>query len=131
MAFSASQPSDLGPVSSATPIQFPKVRFNHGDGYNATSSVFTAPVSGIYWLSASVKPYPGSGAEIKIRKYGTNLVACSGVDPSTATCVITEYLVQGESVHVVLETALGGHIRCFDNIPFCVFSGHLVQPMMP
>ena len=39
------------------PILFRNVHQNHGDCYNVGTGLFTAPQTGLYWISASVKSH--------------------------------------------------------------------------
>ena len=43
---------DYGPSAEDMVIPFPNVQFTFGGGYDAVSSIFTAPVEGIYFISA-------------------------------------------------------------------------------
>ena len=123
VAFSASRTDDLGPVSGPTIIQFPVVSLNHGDGYNSTSSMFTAPVSGVYWVYMTVLPPSNKAADVKIRTNSNNgsvVVSCFG-NMSSVTCGRSVYLAKGDIVYVQLWHNHGAHLYCHSDA-FCVFS---------
>lgn len=49
-------------LSSGSTLVLPTVLNNHGHAYDASSGLFTAPVSGTYFLMASTQSSPGAGS---------------------------------------------------------------------
>ncbi|KAM6959079.1 complement C1q-like protein 4 [Aplochiton taeniatus] len=113
-AFSVALTNDrwcLGPFRDDRPVVYKHVFINLGEGYNATTGVFTTPRSGVYSLALTV--YSDSGAP------GNSLDACASLkvngrqvagptdrnmqdQEDSGTVVLAIQLQAGDQVSVVL-----------------------------
>ena len=123
VAFSVARSSFFGPVHQNTVIKFDVTRLNVGAGYNTHHSGFTAPRSGVYWLSVSL--YSNNHPEIDLTVNGGR-VASAVATASTASTSLSVNLNRGDVVQVKLTNKHGGAVHCY--FPeLCVFSGYLIS----
>ncbi|XP_060600013.1 uncharacterized protein LOC132753552 [Ruditapes philippinarum] len=55
VAFTAYLDHPLGGLNPWTTIKFNRIITNHGNGYNTFTGIFTAPVSGIYYITYTIE----------------------------------------------------------------------------
>ncbi|XP_060560666.1 complement C1q and tumor necrosis factor-related protein 9B-like [Ruditapes philippinarum] len=77
-----------------TPVKFPNVLLNIGDGYDKSTGIFTAPVTGLYFFSAH------------ICNYDKGYMIISFIHEGTAVATTTEYENSGESCSSVSAPAM-------------------------
>ena len=93
-------------MPSGTPIVFPTVVLNDGNGYNATSGVFTAPISGVYTFTSHVCNGKTKYMVMAIMKGSDQLARSSVYDDSGSTCGSVDTIVRlqaGNAVNVVAK----------------------------
>ncbi|XP_068574390.1 complement C1q-like protein 2 [Cebidichthys violaceus] len=133
VAFSAtlreSGSGDIGPFTTNTPLKYQKVFSNTGNGYNPSTGIFTARVSGTYFFRFSMfnnlSPTPNS--VVSLMKNGERLVSVwdtSGTDSNdmgSNAAVIPLHV--GDSVYVELLA----NRRVFDDgMNYNTFTGFLL-----
>ena len=52
--------------SGSNPVNFDDLTVNDGNSFNLTTSILTAPWSGLYWLHMSVGLEPGTTADVRL-----------------------------------------------------------------
>ena len=108
---------------------------NLGNGYNATTSTFTAPVNGVYYISASAREYT-TAAEISLFQVHFSdgiqerLGYAAASTPNTMSVASTLFLEKGDEVRVTLETFYDAHIFCHSGTPECFFHGYLIYSIV-
>ncbi|XP_062376130.1 uncharacterized protein LOC134064278 [Sardina pilchardus] len=135
VSFSASVQSSggghTGPFSAETTVIFRHVFTNIGNGYNASTGVFTAPVRGVYHFVLFLHGYGHQSGPVaaSLRKNGDNVVSpysrqtSGSMTPSNGASLLLEV---GDVVYV----NLWANAWFFDNINHhTTFSGHLLFPM--
>ena len=80
-------------------IQFPEVRLNIGEAYNASTGVFTCPYTGVYNFFYSVMSAPGESVDVSL-VVGANAEAQDGEFPDTATGSIYALCSEGQQIYV-------------------------------
>ncbi|XP_062376317.1 uncharacterized protein LOC134064416 [Sardina pilchardus] len=120
-----------GPFSAKTTVIFRHVFTNIGNGYNASTGVFTAPVRGVYHFVLFLHGYGHQSGPVaaSLRKNGEKVVSpyswqtSGNMTPSNGASLLLEV---GDVVYV----QLWANAWFFDNINHhTTFSGHLLFPM--
>jgi len=91
-------------------IVFDTVNNNIGNGYNATSGMFTAPTDGVYVFSTTILTCPGCVASVGLIKNDDDFISGLYVNgapdklPSTAETTVLE-LTRGDQMRVKIADA--------------------------
>jgi len=134
VAFHANTVANTSPATGHV-IVFSQTVFNHGDGYNNATGVFTAPVSGVYMFTVHICTLASkyfSFAFVKTR--GGDMVKGVMGDNDNHLChavsAITT-LTKGEGVWLKCTSNYGTstHVIYKDSIRSNTFSGSLLQKM--
>lgn len=151
IAFSASVAENQAITSNAyRKIEFSTENYDFGGGFlpytgttTTASSVYTAPVAGLYHFSAGMRFYIISSihnidfAQIMIYKNDFAIAAVVGAPSSNATTSSASaalskdiYLDAGDRIHVVVLQQNDGNVSAISNnggfLEYCWFTGHLV-----
>nr|XP_046272177.1 complement C1q-like protein 2 [Scatophagus argus] len=133
VAFSAalreSGSGNIGPFTTATPLQYKRVFSNTGNCYNPSTGIFTAVVKGMYFFRFSMfnnlSPVPSSVVCLKKNDVLLTSVwdtsGTDGNDMGSNAAVIP--LEVGDSVYVELQT---NRIVYDDGMNYNTFSGFLL-----
>ena len=129
-AFSARMSKDSSPTQGQT-VQFSREIINNGGGYNSTSSVYTAPLSGTYTFTWTIRAHG-------VNYYDTALVVNTAVrdrlltDPSandeatsTATKVVS--LTAGDRVFIRVHGRYGSPSISSNSAGYSTFSGWMIH----
>ncbi|XP_007558206.1 complement C1q-like protein 2 isoform X2 [Poecilia formosa] len=136
VAFSAalrdSGSGNIGPFTTATPLQYKKVFSNTGNSYNPSTGIFTATVSGMFFFRFSMfnNMTPAPNSVVSLMKNNERLTsvwdtAASDVHDSGSNAVVISLKV-GDNVFVQLEPNRAVYD---DGMHYNTFSGFLLFPM--
>ncbi|KAG8431781.1 hypothetical protein GDO86_019953 [Hymenochirus boettgeri] len=120
-------------------IAFDKVLVNDGNAYDPSSGIFTAPLSGRYFISAILTGYQGEKVEAVLSKsnYGIARVDSAGYEPEGLEKPLVENKTTPGSLgifNIILQLSVGDTV-CIDLVmgrvghsdePLTVFSGFLL-----
>jgi len=131
VAFNAHTVVDTSPAKDHVYV-FSQTVFNHGDGYNNVTGVFTAPVSGIYMFTVHLCSLPNKYPHIAFVKTGGSEIVkgamgTSGVHLCHVATAIT-VLTHDETVWVQCTYDTGTSIYV-DSLRMNTFAGSLLQEM--
>ena len=108
-------------------IPFETVARNDGQGYNSTTSTFTAPVAGVYYFYWNILVYSSSGFGARLMQNGSEKIRhfykTSGWDSSNSGGSIYLRLKKGEKVYLKADKS-GGKIA--PNF-YSYFGGELIR----
>ncbi|XP_043963021.1 complement C1q-like protein 2 [Gambusia affinis] len=116
-----------GPVGADETLKFEKVITNIGNGYDPATGIFTAPVTGLYYIRATGIAGPNGELQAGVKKNGENMFAIfqKAGSQSGASNAMAMALQQGDRVFVQLWA--GKSIA--DQGRLSTFTGFLVFPM--
>ncbi|XP_056439377.1 complement C1q-like protein 3 [Gadus chalcogrammus] len=132
MAFTAAVGHSLGPVPIDITVKYQMIISNMGNGYNPTTGIFTARVSGMYYfrytMYNNVGPTPNSF--MSLMKNGQRLVSTwdtTGDDSNdSASNAAVLQLEAGDDVY----TLLYANRQIYDDVAnYNTFSGFLLFPL--
>ncbi|XP_056905285.1 cerebellin 18 [Takifugu flavidus] len=122
----------FGPFNTNVPLPYASVTLNHGQGYNPSLGVFTAPIAGVYLFSYTVYSLVEKDTRIyhkcQLMKNGNVTVSIwennreDGED--SATQVVLLQMQRGDQVYVEL---MSGRKLC-NGLHNNIFTGHIVYP---
>ena len=121
IAFFATVKTTIEHTTAYQTIVFEDVKTNFGNGYNATSGIFTAPTDGVYVFSTTILTCPGCVASVGLIKNShsvSGLYAEGATDkrPTTAETILLE-LTRGDQMSVKIAEAkdqvVGNHYTTF------------------
>ena len=127
VAFTVQMNTHKPTLGSKQLIGFDKITTNIGHAFNNNTSVFTAPVGGMYVFEVVVGTDGHATTDLEIVKNGVYLKRVYGYSYNhwgTSTASVTTHLVSGDQVYVknnVNNHGLVGH-------QLTSFSGYLVKP---
>lgn len=108
-------------------LQFNKVVYNAGNGYNPHTGVFTVPEPGTYILSFHFENWRGVLDQRANLYVDGNIVAGSIIDPKTrstqAGTTVILYLTKGQAVYVKVQR---GEVYGYPTERYTVFTGALL-----
>jgi len=78
VAFHADTVVDTSPATDQV-IVFSQTVFNHGDGYNNATGVFTAPASGVYMFTVNICTHQGKYFYFAFVKTGESEIVKGGM----------------------------------------------------
>jgi len=131
VAFNAHTVVDTSPAKDQVYV-FSQTVFNHGDGYNNATGVFTAPVSGVYVLTVHLCSLPNKYSHIAFVKSGGSEIVKGLIGDSSvhlchvATAITT--LTNAEAVWVQCTHDSGTSLYA-DSYRLNTFAGSLLQQM--
>ena len=108
-------------TSAANTIVYNAVYVNIGGCLNPSTGAFTAPVAGVYYLSAQFLANGGQG-DLNLRVNGTNR-ACARGNGTTAAVSLHYQLAAGDVVTIYVS----GVQAYGDGSGWSIFSGRLIQ----
>lgn len=124
VAFSAYRTSSQT-FASGTKIVFNKVWTNVGNGYQASTGIFTAPREGLYHFTATIMSTSGGSLQLKIYHNKTStagrLITGGGYKSGTLDVVFN--LPKGDEVYIASR---GGYTIYSDGDTYITFSGHSI-----
>ena len=86
-------------------LKFDDAALNVGNGYNSSTSTFTAPVHGIYVFMCSIHGYNPKGASFNVKIiHNTDTISrfrSDGIDQTSGNAIV--YLKQGDRVYLIVE----------------------------
>ncbi|XP_053193857.1 complement C1q-like protein 2 [Scomber japonicus] len=136
VAFSAalkeSGSGNIGPFTTATPLQYKKVFANSGSSYNPSTGIFTALVKGMYFFRFSMfnNLNPVANSVVSLMKNGVRLTSVwdtSGTDGNDmGSNAVVIPLEVGDNVYVELLT---NRVVYDDTMNYNTFSGFLLFTM--
>ncbi|XP_046718872.1 cerebellin 20 [Silurus meridionalis] len=115
-----------------TVVKYQSIFINLGDGYNASTGIFTVPRSGVYALALTVYSDAGAPGALlaacaRLRKNGRVIAALSEYNTQdqedSATIVMAMQMQTGDKLDVILPS---GCYLCDDNSHFNTFSSFLL-----
>jgi len=125
-------PTNVRPEGPGRVVKWDNVTLNHGGGYNATSGVFTCPLSGVYHFDVHALGIWSLDAELILEKNEITLVALwkdgDYLDDGTLSHVMQ--LRMGDEVRVKSPYAQGPFIFYQDEAAsrsISYFTGHLIS----
>ncbi|KAK9535384.1 hypothetical protein VZT92_007767 [Zoarces viviparus] len=131
VAFSAtltdSDSGNIGPFNTNTPLNYKKVFSNTGNGYNPSTGIFTALVSGTYFFRFSMQNSYVANSVVSLMKNNERLVSVwdtaqsDGNDMGSNGVVIA--LQVGDSVYVELQA---NRVVYDDVLHYNTFTGFLL-----
>ncbi|KAK9535382.1 hypothetical protein VZT92_007765 [Zoarces viviparus] len=131
VAFSAtlmeSGSGNIGPFTTDTPLKYKKVFSNTGNGYNPSTGIFTALVSGTYFFRFSMHNSHVVNSVVSLKKNNERLVSVwdavksDGNDMGSNAVVIA--LQVGDSVYVELHA---NRVVYDDVLHYNTFTGFLL-----
>ena len=132
VAFAVVSLKEFGPVPVDTRIPFEEVYTNDGDGWNTDENFFEAPVTGVYYFTASIHSQWATGAWADIVRLNKQFVGWRKVVSLRAlssggnTNQVVLHLERGDRVAVQL---LPANCRIFSHPDFVytAFSGFLLN----
>lgn len=130
IAFSVASTADFGPVTVATNIPFPVVNVNVGAAWITVINAFQAPISGIYFVSASIASDDGAVAAIIHTDAATGhrvaaMTTSTSSQTGDANIALVELAAEDYlSVHLLPENS--GKVISAADLSYCTFSGFLL-----
>uniref|UniRef100_H3BYU0 Cerebellin 18 n=1 Tax=Tetraodon nigroviridis TaxID=99883 RepID=H3BYU0_TETNG len=122
----------FGPFNTNVPIPYAVVALNHGQGFNPSWGVFTAPSSGVYLFSYTVYSLVEKDERIyhkcQLMKNGNVAVSVwennreDGEDSATQVVILP--MQKGDQVYVELTS---GRKLC-NELEYNIFTGHMIYP---
>lgn len=130
-AFCATYSGSVAVASASNYIVFDTAIFNHGSYYNATTGLFTAPVTGYYFFRFHLLPNnpTTSATEISIVRNGANFAGSRSVVQhpantwNTLYCNVIFYLLANDTVGVYVNTLPAA---LHNDSTYTSFSGYLL-----
>ena len=126
MAFYARMQTHNKHKSASQPLIFDDAVLNVGNGYNSSTSYFTAPVHGIYVFMCSIHGYNPNGDNFNVNIiHNTDVISrfrSDGVDQISGNAIL--YLNEGDQVYLRVEN--GRNLWIFGN-SMSTFAGFLQQ----
>ncbi|XP_070684718.1 cerebellin 18 [Pempheris klunzingeri] len=122
----------FGPFNINVPIPYSSVTLNHGNGYNPSLGVFTAPRAGVYVFSFTVYSSVGKMERLyhKVQLMKNGMVAVSvwennreDVEDSASQVVVLE-MQRGDQVYMEL---MSGRKIC-EHLQHNIFTGYMAYP---
>lgn len=123
MAFTASL-SDGYQVNTDEIIKFDAVWVNIGDGYNPDSGVFTAPKSGLYLISNTIRSYGDDDLQCSLWVNDESTVFSAGSSTSSGTLTILMMIQKGDRICI---TSFDDFKKVIFGHDFSMFSAFLLQ----
>ncbi len=108
-------------TSAGNYIVYNSVYVNVGGGLNTSTGIFTAPVAGVYYLSAQFLANGGHG-DLNLLINGTQRAAARG-NSTTAAVSLHYSLAVGDTVRIYVS----GAQAYGDGSGWSIFSGRLIQ----
>ena len=107
-------------------LKFDDAALNVGNGYNSSTSTFTAPVHGIYVFMCSIHGYNPKGASFNVKiMHNTDTISrfrSDGIDQTSGNAIV--YLNKGDRVYLIVEN--GRDISIYGH-NMSTFAGFLQQ----
>ena len=107
-------------------LKFDDAALNVGNGYNSSTSTFTAPVHGIYVFMCSIHGYNPKGASFNVKiMHNTDTISrfrSDGIDQTSGNAIL--YLIKGDRVYLIVEN--GRDISIYGH-NMSTFAGFLQQ----
>ena len=107
-------------------LKFDDAVLNVGNGYNSSTSTFTAPVPGIYVFMCSIHGYNPKGASFNVKIiHNTDTISrfrSDGIDQTSGNAIV--YLNKGDRVFLIVEN---GRVNSIYGHNMSTFAGFLQQ----
>ncbi|XP_077388409.1 complement C1q tumor necrosis factor-related protein 3-like [Festucalex cinctus] len=117
----------VGPFNTDITLVFKKVITNLGNGYDANTGIFTAPVKGLYFILFNGNVGNSGALNVAVIKNGVNMFAIYDTQGtfSSATNGMPLVLEEGDKLWVTLWP----NKNVFDQSRLTTFSGFLIKSM--
>ena len=126
VSFKASRIADKT-INSGIELPFDNVIFNNGNGYDNTTYIFTAPVTGIYFFYSQFFSNLNNSYIIDFLVNGETIyrIERNGTGTGNATTIPTSFTTHLNSGDEVDLKRNSGSVILY-RFPFCCFGGHLL-----
>lgn len=114
-------------MPSNTPIVFPTVTLNEGNGYNASDGIFKAPISGVYTFNAHICNVDTNFMVVAIMKGSTQLAITTVYEDKVSSCGSVDTIVRlqkGDEVNVVAKFTAS--YLAANEYRWCSFTGYFL-----
>jgi len=130
VSFRVRKPAESSYTKSAINIRFLTVDLNLGNGYDATTGIFTAPVNGLYLFFAQLCVGKGSNVYIQIWKNDTAIQTSRIYESGSHHCCnaeVVDGLMKGDQISLKSASGHTSTIAGDSDIYFNSFSGSLLR----
>ena len=128
VAFHARRDINWGPITVITPIEYNLIDVNLGGALD-TLGLFTAPVSGIYYITyGHLGGTPGTNVQLHVN--GAYVQQTVSETSRTASSNVVMQLNSGDTVWPAIQGDNTDQIQCQNSGGDCYFAGFLIHEIL-